>query len=169
MLLKTKKTTRKWLTLLFIASFLLNIQASYACDMMPDMAEKKAECCCGANHRLSTLPDAMEGVSHATDFGDALAVHGQICNDPHQGCCVVEMSVGINDPPSDDSGSITGFSNVVPHKIVKQLDSYFPDAVFCVSENLIEQHKFETASKPPNPYLHFYSPPLYQTTERYRI
>ncbi len=92
MLLKTKKTTRKWLTLLFVASFLLNIQASYACAMMPDMAEKQTECCCGSNHRMSTTPDAIEGISYSTDFGDAHSVHGQICDDPHQGCCIVEMS-----------------------------------------------------------------------------
>ncbi len=176
MLHRPKKTTRRWLTLVFIVSFLLNIQSSYACAMMPDMEQEQTTCCCGPSHRMDDVSDhqnhlPLAGMDMAppdqVDAGEHL--HDQICNDPQMTCCEVEVSVGINDPPDDGAHAIGAFSKITPHKIPKQVDSVLTITAFVVPDSFDDFRKINLNEFPPDSYLHYYSPPLYKTTERYRI
>jgi hypothetical protein len=176
MILRLNKTPHRLLTLLFVFSFLLNIQTSYACAMMPDMEQEKTECCCGPSHRMDDKlehSDRMDmpgmDMAHAGHIDPAKHEHGPICNDPQMACCNVEVSVGINDPPGDEAVAIATVSKLSPHKLLWQLDNVFVVAVFVAPASFISVRKINHSAIPPNPYLQYYGPPLYKTTERYRI
>lgn len=169
MLIKSKNPARKWLTLLFIAGFLFNMQASYACMLMPEMAVEQAECCCGSDHRMPDMPDMEHGEHVAHDYDDTRNLDTRICDDPLQKCCIVEVSVGINDPPADDVASAIGSSIKAPAKIIKILDVPVPILQFNEMEQLFARQIFQYTSRPPDPSLSTPVTPLYKTTERYRI
>ena len=169
MLTRSKNSARKWFTLLFIAGFLFNIQASYACMMMPDMASEKSECCCGSGHRMPDMPDMDHGEHVTHDYSKTQGLGGKICDDPLQKCCIVEVSVGINDPPADEVTSAIGGPLKAPAKPVKLFDSPFPVSHFIQVESLLARQNHLYVAKPPDPILGIPVTPLYKTTERYRI
>ena len=169
MLTISKHNPRKWLTLLFIAGFLFNIQASYACMMMPDMAAEKSECCCGSDHRMPDMPDMDHGEHVAHDYDETRDLDSNICDDPLRKCCIVEVSVGINDPPSDEVSSATSTQLKAPAKPIKLFDSPFPVSHFIQVESLLARQNHLYVARPPDPVLGIPVTPLYKTTERYRI
>jgi len=164
----SNKKTRKWLALLFAVSFLVNVQSSYACDMMPNMSEQKMECCCGISHK-SQLP------SELVDLEKSAAHHGektnksQLCDDPHIGCCIVEISVGINDPPESDKPATVSASKIQLHKLFQQLDNSALYVEVFTIEDSIQPIEDELSIGLTEPFLKYRPPPLYKTTERYRI
>ena len=168
MALRLNKKTRKWLILLFAISLQVNVQASYACAMMPDMSGPDAECCCGVTHESRVDNESM-AAPDSVDIDDDQPDRGRICIEPRLDCCIVEVAVGVSDPPTGDEAVTTGFNKIAQHKILNQIDNLPPvfTAVF-----------FDTASLTPTdrlfrfqqgPSLQQHSPPLYKTTERYRI
>ena len=171
-----RKATRRWLTLLVVAGFLLNIQSSFACEMMPDMGQNQMECCCGASHRM----DDMESLDHdssamtmhhdmATGAEGSSHDQGPICNDPQMGCCQIEVSVGINDPPDDKAIGTASVLKSSPSKLVKQIDSHFSFALIYPINLDINLRNLAVVSYLPNSTLQQAGPPLYMTTQRYRI
>ncbi len=168
MLFKPNTKIRRWLILLFAVSFLLNVQASVACAMMPDMSEQQTECCCGLSHR-STLSSETEDTHSSVMPTADQSQQGPNCDNPRVGCCMLEVSVGLHDPPASDQGLSVPSKNIHQHKTLKQLDDY---------PVLIAVHAFETATQNtdtklisalPDPFLQAQPPPLYKITERYRI
>jgi len=171
-----RKTTRRWLTLLVVAGFLLNIQSSFACEMMPDMGQNQMECCCGASHRMDDMESLDYDSSpmpmhHALTTDDAASSHdqGPICNDPQMGCCQIEVSVGINDPPDDKAIGTASVLKSSPSKLVKQIDSHFSFAIIYPINLDINLRSLAVVSYLPNSTLPQAGPPLYMTTQRYRI
>lgn len=178
MLQQNTSFSRRLLSLLFIAAFLLNIQASYACAMMPDMASETIECCCGPSHRMVEMTDHgdtghsdMAGMPmhHGPQVNADQHDHGPVCNDPQMACCNVEVSVGINDPPSDDADALTSLTKPAYPKQTKQLDTGFVAAPAFWVTSSPKLRETVVQARPPDLYLQFTHPPLYKTTERYRI
>jgi hypothetical protein len=168
MRLQSNKQIRKWLTLLFAVSLLANAQASYACAMMPDMSEQNVECCCGVTHR-STVPTDFVSEQATADLTSNHHEQDPSCDDPRVGCCMLEMSVGINDPPSSDELLTLSSIKIDQHKTFKQLDDS-PEVLEVVYfETQVENVKGHLATVFYAPYLHNPAPALYKTTERYRI
>ena len=125
--IRSKQGLRKWLSLLFVASLLVNAQASIACAMMPDMSDQHAECCCGVTHRPVIQIDIENDQSSSGQFNSQANDQGQGCDDPRIGCCMLEVSVGMNDPPTSDealtlSSKTLSSKNVEHQQIFKLLD-----------------------------------------------
>ena len=161
-----KKTIRQSLTILCIAGFLLNIQASYACAMMPDMEQEQTNCCCDPSHRLDDMAGMHE--NHSVLGETDHSTQGPECNDPQMGCRIVEVSVGINDPTGDDDAAVPQ-SKFSQKKLPQQQDNKSPAVAtydlakpfnLCRVAPRVEQPEFHP------PYI---TPPLYKSTERYRI
>ena len=168
MLLRLNKKTRKWLPLLFGISLLVNVQASYACAMMPDMSGPEIECCCGVNHRSRITDDSATSPAVA-NLENGESGQGRICDEPRRDCCVVEVSVGVSDPPSGDEALTTGSTKVEPHKLFKQLDNYSPALPIVSFETRVADAGNRLSGTSPGPARYHHTPPLYKTTERYRI
>jgi hypothetical protein len=168
-----KRNTRQWLSVLCIAGFLLNIQASYACAMMPDMEQEQTNCCCGSSHRMDEMPDHSDNAGgngdHSVLVEPSHSAPGLECNDPQMGCCMVEVSVGINDPPGDDDSTIASHAKVAPQKVSKQQDSSSPAVMFYDLERSFEIYNIVSRSEPLEPYIPYVTLPPYKSTERYRI
>ena len=171
-----RKATRRWLTLLVVAGFLLNIQSSFACEMMPDMGQNPMECCCGANHRMDNMEslenDSSPMIMHhdmANNAVEGSHDQGPICNDPQLGCCQIEVSVGINDPPEDKAIGTASVLKSGPSKLVKQIDNQFSVATFFAINLTINLRDPAVVSYLPDSTLLQAGPPLYMTTQRYRI
>lgn len=167
-----RKIIRQSLTILCIAGFLLNIQASYACAMMPDMEQEQTNCCCGPSHRMDDMPDhsdmaGMHEIHPVLDDTDHSA-QGPECNDPQMGCCIVEVTVGINDPPGDDDAAVP-HSKSVQQKSPQQQDSDSPVAAYYDLEESFDLYRVVSRIEPPESYPPYVTPPLYKSTERYRI
>lgn len=169
MLTRFKNTARKWFTLLFMAGFLFNIQASYACTMMPSMDSKQSECCCGSDHRMPDMPDMAHGEHVDHDYDEIQGLDSKICDDPLQKCCIVEVSVGINDPPADEVTSAISTHMKALAKPTKLFDTPFPVSHFIQVESLLARQNHLYVARPPDPILGIPVTPLYKTTERYRI
>ena len=167
MLLHSNRKIFKYLTLVFIASFLMNAQASVACAMMHNMSEQKVECCCGVSHR-STVPTDLANEQATSVLTNDQHEQGPSCDDPQPGCCILEMSVGINDPPSSDELLTLSSSKVEQHKIFKQLDDYSTvfEVVFFEAQVVYVKDQISAFHEP---FLKLHTQPLYKTTERYRI
>ena len=162
-----KKTIRQSLTILCIAGFLLNIQASYACAMMPDMEQEQTNCCCDPSHRLDDMAGMHENhsVLGETDY----SAQGPECNDPQMGCRIVEVSVGINDPPGDDDDAAVPQSKSAQKKFPQQQDSKSP--VVATDDLAKPFNLYRVAPRVEQPEFHppYITSPLYKSTERYRI
>ena len=92
-----------------------------------------------------------------------------MCDDPHVGCCIVEISVGINDPPDEDQTTTASVAKIQPHKLLKQIEhSTFAVDVFAAADFLKIPNNVASAYL-TEPFLTYRPPPLYKTTERYRI
>ena len=168
MRLRLNKKTRKWLPLLFGISLLVNVQASYACAMMPDMSGPEIECCCGVNHR-SRITDDSAASPAVADLENGEYGQDRICDEPRRDCCVVEVSVGVSDPPSGDEALTPGSTKVEQHKVFKQRDNYSPAFAIVSFETRVADAGNRLSDASPGPALHHHTPPLYKTTERYRI
>lgn len=168
MRLRLHKKTRKWLPLLFGISLLVNVQASYACVMMPDMSGPGAECCCGVNHRSRITDDSATSPA-AADLENGESGQGRICDEPRRDCCIFEVSVGVNDPPSGDEALTPSSTKIEHHKVFKQLDNYSPVLGIVSFETRVADAGNRLSDASPGPALHHHTPPLYKTTERYRI
>ncbi|MDA1371016.1 MAG: hypothetical protein O2971_09675 [Proteobacteria bacterium] len=166
--LQSFKKSRIWLTLLFAVSLQVNVQASYACDMMPDMSGQKMECCCGTSHRSPLPSDILDLEKPAHQHGDLNSVE-QLCDDPHVGCCIVEISVGMNDPPDSDKTATVSTAKTQPHKLFKQLDNSALFVEVYTFEVFLQIPEDELSVSLADPFLKYRPPPLYKTTERYRI
>jgi len=167
-----KKNTRQWLSILCIAGFLLNIQASYACAMMPDMEQEQTNCCCGPSHRMDDMPDHSElagmHTNHPVLGETGLSTQGPECNDPQMGCCIVEVSVGINDPPGDDDAAVPHFKSA-PQKSPQLQDSNSSAVTTYDLAEPFNLYRVVSRVEPPESYPPYVTPPLYKSTERYRI
>ena len=168
MRLHLNKKPRKWLTLLFAISFLVNVQAAYACAMMPDMSGMEVECCCGISHK-STITENSTASPESKDFSRSQLDQSQICKEPRKDCCVIEVSVSVSDPPTSDEALILGSAKAEQHKIFKQLDNNPPVFEIVSFETQVANTVNGVSATLPDPFLHQHSPPLYKTTERYRI
>ena len=168
MLLKPNTKIRKWLILLFVASFLVNVQASVDCAMMPDMAEQHTECCCGLSHR-STLSSDTEDTQSPLKLANTHSEQNQECGDPRIGCCMLEVSVGLHDPPAGDKDLPVLSKNINHHKTINNLDDNPTVIEFHVSETPTQFTSSKFATVLIDSFLHPPSPPLYKITERYRI
>jgi len=168
MLLKSNINIRKCLTLVFVASLLLNAQASVACAMMPDMSEQQAECCCGDSHRSPSQTDLVleqGSMDHASD----LDMQGEPCDDPRIGCCMLEVSVGMHDPPDGDEALTFGVVKVDHHKPLKQLDNHTLAIQSVAFQTQVARYTYALTISLHDAFLHHHPPPLYKITERYRI
>jgi hypothetical protein len=162
-----KKTIRQSLTILCIAGFLLNIQASYACAMMPDMEQEQTNCCCGPSHRMDDMAGMHE--NHSVLGETDHSAQGPECNDPQMGCRIVEVSVGINDPPGDDDDAAVPQSKSAQKKFPQQQDNKSP---VVATDDLAKPFNLcRVAPRVEQPEFHppYITPPLYKSTERYRI
>ena len=172
MFVQNHKLVRQWLTLLIGIVFILNVQASYACAMMPDMEQEQTNCCCGPSHRMDDIADHfdMAGMHENLPLPGETdhSAQGLECNDPQMGCCVVEMSVGINDPPGDDDATVP-HSKSNQHKLPKQQDNIFPVVAYYNPAESFNLHSVTSHVESPEPYLPHSTPPLYKSTQRYRI
>lgn len=145
--------------------------------MMPDMATEQAECCCGSDHRMPDPPEFSHGDHADPDYGNTQNIDSKICDDPLRKCCIVEISVGINDPPADEPGGIasTNSNNTnstsikIPLKIVKLLDYPFSVSDPAALTELFSLQVPRRIERPPDPNLRVSATPLYKATERYRI
>ncbi|PCI74762.1 MAG: hypothetical protein COB20_14600 [SAR86 cluster bacterium] len=97
------------------------------------------------------------------------SAHGPECNDPQMGCCMIEMSVGINDPPSDNDSSIASHSKPAPHKLQEQQDSDHPVLAYYDLAESFDSRRVVFLVESLEPFLPYAPPPLYKSTERYRI
>ena len=161
-----KKTIRQSLTILCIAGFLLNIQASYACAMMPDMEQEQTNCCCDPSHRLDDMAGMHE--NHSVLVETDHPAQGPECNDPQMGCRIVEVSVGINDPTGDDDAAVPQ-SKSAQKKLPQQQDNKSPAVA---TYDLAKPFNLcRVAPRVEQPEFHplYITPPLYKSTERYRI
>ena len=167
-----RKIIRQSLTILCIAGFLLNIQASYACAMMPDMELEQTNCCCGPSHRMDDMPDHSDMVgmheNHPVLEEADYSAQGPECNDPQMGCCIVEVSVGINDPPGDDDATVSHSKSAL-QKSPQHQDSNSSVVAYYDPAESFDLHRVVSHADPLEPYLHYFPPPLYKSTQRYRI
>lgn len=162
------KYVRKWLNLIFMASLIANAQASVACEMMPDMSAQHTECCCGLSHRSAISGDSPDIHSSIDPTSDQLE-QAQSCDNPRIGCCLLEVSVGLHDPPASDQGLSIPAKNIEHHKILKQLDNSPVFIVIYAFDIPTLNLNTEPTTVLSNPFLQLHSPPLYKTTERYRL
>ncbi|MBL4571542.1 MAG: hypothetical protein JKY86_00495 [Gammaproteobacteria bacterium] len=170
--MQNRKIVRQWLTLLIGIVFILNVQASYACAMMPDMEQEQTNCCCGPSHRMDDMPDHSDMVGMQENYsvlGETdHSAQGPECNDPQMGCCIVEVSVGINDPPGDDDAAVP-HSKSVQQKSAQQQDSNSPAVAYYDLAESYDLHRFISRVERPESYPPYVTPSLYKSTERYRI
>ena len=168
-----KKTIRQSLTILCIAGFLLNIQASYACAMMPDMEQEQTNCCCGPSHRMDDKADHsdMAGMhENPSVLGETdHSAQGPECNDPQMGCRIVEVSVGINYPPGDDYDAAVPQSKPAQKKLPQQQDSKSPVVAAYDLARPFNLYRLTPHVEQPEFHPPYITPPLYKSTERYRI
>jgi len=173
MSLHNQNIFRRWLTLLLGIVFILNVQGSYACDMMPDMEQEQTNCCCGPSHRMDDMPDhsEMTGMheNHPAPSEADHSLQGPECNDPQMGCCIVEVSVGINDPPGDDDDATVPHSKSTQQKSPQQQESDFPVVAYYALAESYNLHRVASRVEPPELYPPYVTPALYKSTERYRI
>lgn len=168
MFVKSNKHNHNWLALLFVASVLVNAQATVACAMMSDMSEQMAQCCCGVSHR-SSAPTDLVNEPTAADLTDSQAETGRTCDNPRLDCCILEVSVGVNEPPTSDEALTLSSTKVEHQKIYKQLD-HFPAAIgFDSFKTQVVNVTNATFATLPEPFFQPHASPLYKTTERYRI
>lgn len=85
------------------------------------------------------------------------------------GCCMVEMSVGINDPPGDDDDATVPHSKSAQQKSSQQQDGDSPVVAYYALPESYNLHRVASRAEPPEPYPPYVTPPLYKSTERYRI
>ena len=162
-----KKTIRQSLTILCIAGFLLNIQASYACAMMPDMEQEQTSCCCDPSHRLDDMAGMHE--NHSVLGETDHSAQGPECNDPQMGCRIVEVSVGINYPPGDDDDAAVPQSKPAQKKLPQQQDSKSPVVAAYDLARPFNLYRLTPHVEQPEFHPPYITPPLYKSTERYRI
>lgn len=167
------RTARRWLTLLLVSGFLLNIQAAYACTMMPDMNQSHQACCCGSSNRMAETSDSEPiadiTAEHVVHVGMNQNKHTAADHDFHMGCCSIEVTVGLNEPPTD---SIVVASNYTKTALDKPSLPNYLDIVVADFNTLQNVGNYSAIAVPRNlskPYLQYYRPPLFKTTERYRI
>lgn len=167
------RTARRWLTLLLVSGFLLNIQAAYACAMMPDMNQLQQACCCGSSNRMAETSDnepiADFTVEHVVHVGKNQNEHAAAEHDIHMGCCSIEVTVGLNEPPTD---SIVVVSNYTKTALDKLSHPNYTDIIvadFYALQNVGNSSVIDAPRNLSEPYLQYYRPPLFKTTERYRI
>ena len=171
--IKSSLKARQWLALLFVVCLLANAQASFACDMMPDMSEPSTECCCGLSHRSNTAND-LQNQPMSAQMGQADSELDAHCDEPRAGCCVVEVtSVGLSDPASGDELLWHSFSNISANaeqqKTFKQLPdppAGFEQALLVVETVAVES---QLLSSWQDPFRHAHSSPVYKISQRYRL
>lgn len=93
----------------------------------------------------------------------------RLCDDPHVGCCIVEISVGMNDPPDSDKAATVSAAKTQIHKLFKQLDNSALFVEVFTFEVFLQIPEDELSVYLADPFLKYRPPPLYKTTERYRI
>lgn len=143
---------RRWLTLLFVVSLLLNVQPTFACTMMsdmpdmPDMPQTDHECCVGGNGHKS--PDAPDNAGSEADS-----------------CFILKASFEVKGSAESDASPDND------HALVKDKQGS-QDLTFSIALLVIA-----VLGVPPAPRVSIPADnnaihpalPIYQATQRYRI
>lgn len=143
------RKTRRWLTLLFVVSLLLNVQSAFACTMMsdmPDMPEPTHECC--LSRHAGKISNAPELAGSDTDS-----------------CFILKTSLQVKGSADTDADPGNDYGLVKDKQGLEDLT--FSMALLVLA--ILPVSRASGSIAPPHDEIHHFPLPIYQATQRYRI